>query len=89
MRKPASRKPKAVSIDIEDKPFLPVNPNCEPLTIEKVRKFPGFENIPDQVALELIDFISAFADILFDYRRAKENAENKGDSTMNTSKNAA
>ena len=40
------------------------------LTIEKLRKYPGFENVSDEEAKEEIHGIKTFARILFDiYKR--------------------
>ena len=54
------------------KQYQRVNPNCEPLTIEMYRSFPGNENLTDQQAQQRIDALTALVEIFFDYIRSQE-----------------
>jgi len=43
-----------------------INPNREPLTIEKLRTFPGYENYSDEQAGEVVQTLEELAIILFE-----------------------
>ena len=47
-----------------DKPTL-LNPEFEPLTIEKLRTFKGYETTSEQQAVEILESIGQFALILY------------------------
>ena len=47
-----------------NKPKL-LNPEFEPLTIEKLRTFKGYENTSEQQAVEILESIGQFALILY------------------------
>ena len=42
-----------------------LNPEFEPLTIEKLRTFKGYENTNDEQALEILESIQQFALVLY------------------------
>jgi len=42
-----------------------INPGFETLSIEKLRTFPGYENLSEQQALEVLDLIQQLAVILY------------------------
>ena len=42
-----------------------LNPEFEPLTIEKLRTFKGYENTSDEQALEILESIGQFALVLY------------------------
>ena len=54
----------AHSIGTINKPKL-LNPEFEPLTIEKLRTFKGYENTGDQQATEILESIQQLALILY------------------------
>lgn len=43
-----------------------INPKKEPLTIEKLRRFPGCEKYSDEEAAQIIETIDLLTNILFD-----------------------
>ena len=47
-----------------NKPKL-LNPEFEPLTIEKLRTFKGYENTSEQQAVEILESIGQFAMVLY------------------------
>jgi hypothetical protein len=59
--------------------YIPRNPKREPLTVEKLRTFPGFENLSDEEAEDQVHSIHQFCEILMDcairLQKQKENWE--------------
>lgn len=51
-------------MNITCKPYIPINPKGDPLTIEKLRTFKGFEHYSDEQAKDTVDSISTLAEIL-------------------------
>jgi hypothetical protein len=49
-----------------------VNPKMEPLTIERLRGYPGCENYTDDQAASIIQTLEQFALILFEIAHQKE-----------------
>ena len=52
---------------IDAKMIRELNPNKEPLTVEKLKTFKGFENIDDEKAQETVFAIQTLAAILYEY----------------------
>ena len=44
-----------------------INPAKEPLTVEKVKTFEGFENVSDEEALDIVSTIDALCRIVYEY----------------------
>jgi hypothetical protein len=44
-----------------------INPQKEPLTVEKLKTFEGFENIADEEALEIIYTIDSLCRAVYEY----------------------
>lgn len=53
-----------IPIDSKHKPVL-LNPNFKPLTVEKLKTFPGYENISESEANEVVEAIHQFALVLY------------------------
>ena len=72
MRK-KSVKPQAKVIPLNTSAYTPINPAGEPLTIEKLRQFPGHEHLTDSQLFDLLYSIKAFARLLLKYAAYQEN----------------
>lgn len=48
-----------------------LNPNKEPLTIEKLKTFKGFENLSEKEATETVFAIQTLANILYEFMNGR------------------
>lgn len=58
-----------------------INPLKEPLTVEKVKTFEGFENVSDEEALDIVSTIDSLCRIVYEYlcnlnKRPSNNLQN-------------
>ena len=49
-----------------------LNPKCEPLTVERLRQFPGMENLPDAEAEHIVRSIRIFAELVYEAAAVQE-----------------
>lgn len=62
-------------IIISDEELMRINPEGEPLTVERLRSFQGLENLSDEEAQEIIFSIQTFCSILLEAVKAQEKLE--------------
>ena len=62
-------------IIISDEELMRINPEGKPLTVERLRTYPGMENLSDDEAQEIIFSIQTFCVILLEAVKAQEKLE--------------
>lgn len=59
----------------EENRIIPMHSAKEPLSVESLRTFNGFENISDDEANDVIISLRAFAALVFDYCNLKQKSK--------------
>ena len=65
--------------EVEFKKIEMLNPNKEELTVEKLKKFKGLENLKDEEAQETVFAIQTLASIFYEFTNEQAKLENKNE----------
>lgn len=60
-------------VPLKSSKFDRINPNKEELTVEKLRQFPGMENLSDERANKIVITLNAVATVLYNISKRSTN----------------
>ena len=68
-----SKKNQGRIIPLKPSKFDHINPNKEELTVERLRQFPGMENLSDERANKIVITLNALATVLYNISKRSAN----------------